>query len=199
MCAKGDDAAKLEAVLSSSFVKDVIEEAVSNWTQNWDTIDSQLSSLFESYARDAASKIIGAALPSPDFNTDWKRAIANKVEEALNLEAFAQQAAPAFTDFLREMKGDPVFMLGGLHLYSLMKIASHSGSVSFMISHGLDPELLRMTDAESNEQMRRRMEELQKNAPESVIMVDLSQETSQDILDEIRLRTDPPDVSDLIR
>lgn len=81
-------------------------------------------------------------MPAP--STDWKQAHADAAEKALDVDLVQ--------NVLTEFAGNMGFKREGLPEYGLAKIVSYVAQVARAQALGFDPELLRMTDGEADQQ-----------------------------------------------
>ncbi len=190
---------RMAKVLAFHSVSEVIEEAIGNWTQNREAMDSTILASLSAYAERVAEKVFDTDLPSLDFATNWKRTLANKVDKAVGFNKFAEDNIPTIVSELRAVHGDTTLQFKGFWGYSLAKIAHVVGMTAHMVANDADPELLLLSREEANEQMLRLAEQISRVAPEKVVVANTSEDTVQDVVDEIRLRINPPDVSHLFK
>jgi hypothetical protein len=189
----------LKKTLSSALLASCIEETVINWTKDTDKINPTVKSILKVFAEQAAIKILEANLPFQNFTDSWKLDTANMIESALDTQAFVQEHVPAIVRELPEKYGYTISDFDGFMDLSLNKIAVYAGSIAYMVSHGLDPLLLRMNQEEKRAEMQKIMVAFSEQQPEKLLIIDPNADSPQYIADEIRLRIDPPDISHLFK
>lgn len=182
-------------------VHDVIDEAVGNWTRrHFKTPDPQVKAVLLKYAGAVASKILAGATPFPDFSPGWKGKVSDVTFGLLNYDEFKKEQILILVAALRDKFGDRTADFEkGLWGYSLAKIANTVGVVTYMEKVGLDPNILLMTLEEANASMLKMAQWISEKHPEKVLVVDPATDDMQDVVDEIVLRANPPDVSQYLR
>lgn len=143
----------IDKALTHEIVTNVIEEQSANMTQS--SVPAAMKAMgseLAPFARQAAQAVLCGSVSAPDLSAaDWKRDFANAVEKAMmdaDIEALigAFHAKALATGLLAESLHDsPSFVV-----FSFFKVAQRIGQVSWMIRHGLDPELLRMSEEEAD-------------------------------------------------
>ena len=191
--------ARIEKVLAFHTVRETIEEAVGNWTQNWEQMDPVMQGALKDFAKAAAEKILNADLPFPNFAPKWKEEVSNRVYKAMDFEQFIAERTPIVVERLRPQHGDTSHEFEGLWGYSLAKIAHTTGCIAYMVAKGYDPEIILMNSEESHEAMQKLVDSVSQRAPDKLIVADPSVDTPEDILTEIRIRVDPPDIGDVLK
>ena len=196
--AAGDQ--QILSVLTHEMTNSVIDEAVGNWTQRHFKKPSPcVKTVLLGYATEITRKVFAGATPYPDFSPEWKRDISNRTYVLLDFEKFKGQQIPAIVAALSPIFGDTTDEFeNGLWGYSLGKIANSVSCIAYMVKNGLEPELLRMTPEEANASLLKRAEILSKAYPEKVLTFDLSIDEPQEVVDEILLRVNPPDISSIL-
>ena len=186
----------INQVMKSRLARGVIEEAVGNWTQDRKVMDPTVSHALNDFSIAVAKKILDAEPSYPEFGpVNWKGLVSNKVYDILKYDIFKMEQIPIIVEALREKYGDTRHEFDGLWGYSLAKIANTVGCVAYMVVNGLDPELLTLTQEEAQKSLAEFAERLRETMPEQVLEFDPHVDTLQDLIDEIRVRTDPPDIS----
>lgn len=188
---------RVKKVLATSLVVDVIEEAVGNWTQNREVMDPVMTATLKTYASEVAGLIFAAEVKYPDFGPNWKGRVSDATYEIIRPDDFVSSQIPVIVEALREVHGDKTEEFDGLWGYSLHKIALYAGNTAYMIANKLDPQLLVMTAEEGREAMMALAEKMAEVSPEKLITVDPAVDSPQDVVDEITVRTNPPDVGHL--
>ena len=192
---------RIQVVLTNELVDDVIDEAIGNWTQrHFKKPDPNVKAVLLSYATTVTQKVFAGATPYPDFSPEWKGDISNRVHAILDYKQFKEQQIPVMVDALFPIFGDTRSNFeNGMWGYSLAKIASVVGCVAYMVKSNLQPELLLMTPEEANASLLRLAETFSKKYPEKVIVADLMADKPEDVVTEVLLRTNPPDISKILK
>lgn len=149
------------------------------------------------YASEVADLVFAAEVKYPDFGPNWKGRVSDSTHEIIQPDDFVPSQVPVIVEALREAHGDKTEEFDGLWGYSLHKIALYAGNAAYMIANKLDPQLLVMTAEEGREAMMALAEKMAEVAPEKLITVDQAVDSPQDMVDEITVRTNPPDIGHL--
>ncbi|OGG66799.1 hypothetical protein A3I99_00415 [Candidatus Kaiserbacteria bacterium RIFCSPLOWO2_02_FULL_45_11b] len=191
---------KILDVLSNEMTNDVIDEAIGNWTQrHFKKPNPRVKTLLLGYATAVTRKVFAGTTPYPDFSPEWKRDVSNRAYALLDFKKFKEQQVPVIVDALSPILGDTRDKFeNGLHGYSLAKIANVVGCVAYMVKNGLEPELLRMTPEEANASLLKMAETRAKTHPDKVLTFDPSTDEPHEVVTEILLRTNPPDISAIL-
>ncbi len=188
---------KLAIILSDELVNNVIDEAIGNWTQrHFKTPDPEIKAVLLRYATRIANKILGKSTPFPDFSPKWKSEISDRVHVLLDYKMFKQQQVPVLVSELWKKFGDTRdYFENGLWGYSISKIANTVGMVAYMVNIGLDSKLIMMTPEEANNALLELANNLKNKHPEKVLTVDPSIDSVSDVVSEVLLLTNPPDIT----
>ncbi len=191
---------KILTVLTNEMTNDVIDEAIGNWTQrHFKKPNPRVKTVLLGYATTITRKVFAGATPYPDFAPEWKLEVSNRAYALLDFKKFRKLQIPVIVDALSPIFGDTRDEFeNGLWGYSLAKIANRVGCIAYMVKNGLDPELLRMTPEEANASLLKMAKTLAKTHPEKVLTFDLSTNEPQEVVNEILLRTNPPDISAIL-
>jgi hypothetical protein len=168
------DDPRLAKVLAFHWTRDVIGEAIGNWTQNHAVMDPTMLAALRKYATAVATKVL-----------DPERFVASKI--------------PIIVEELRIKHGDTSHEFDGLWSYSLFKIAHDVGCIAYMVANNLDPQLILMNSDEGREAIQRLAGRMAETAPDKLVVIDPSVDTPQDVVNEIVLRANPPDVSHVFK
>jgi hypothetical protein len=184
----------------SALVRRVIDEAIGNWTQqHFKEPNPRVKAVLLGYATTITREVFAGVTPYPDFSPNWKGDISNRVYELLDYKQFKEQQIPVMVDALSPIFGDKRDELeNGLWGYSLAKIANNVGCIAYMVKNDLDPDLLRMSPEEANASLLKLAENFAKTHPEKVLTFDPSTDDPQDLVNEILLRANPPDISGIL-
>lgn len=188
---------RVDAVLAVPFVADVIKEAVGNWTHNREVMDPVTLAALRGYASEVAGRIFAAEVNVPDFGSNWQESVGDATYAIIQPDDLIANQIPIIVEALRETHGDKTEKFDGLWKYSLYKIAHYVGSAAYMVANNLDPELLLMTAEEGRRSMMAFAEKMAEVAPDKLIIVDPAVDSPQDVLDEILVRINPPDIGHL--
>lgn len=196
--AAGDQ--KILTVLTNKLTNDVIDEAISNWTQrHFKKPNPRVKTVLLGYATTITRKVFAGATPYPDFSPKWKGDVSNWVYVLLDYKQFKEQQIPVMVDALSPIFGDTRDAFeNGLWGYSLAKITNSVGCIAYMVKNDLEPELLRMSSEEANASLLKLAKTLAKTHPEKVLTSDPSTDEPQELVDEILLRANPPDISGIL-
>lgn len=188
------------SVLTHEMTNRVIDEAVGNWTQrHFKKPNPRVKAVLLGYATEITRKVFAGVTPYPDFSPEWKRDISHRTYLLLDFEKFKEQQIPVIVDALSPIFGDTTDEFeNGLWGYSLGKIANSVSCIAYMVKNGLEPELLRMTPIEANTSLLKMAEALIKTHPEKVLTFDPSTDEPQEVVDEILLRVNPPNISSIL-
>lgn len=191
---------KILAVLTDELTNNVIDEAIGNWTQrHFKKPNPRVKTVILGYATTITRKVFAGATPYPDFSPKWKSDVSNRVYALLDYKQFKEQQIPVMVDALSPIFGDTRDDFeNGLWGYSLAKIANSVGCIAYMVKNDLQPELLRMSDEEANTSLLKLAKTLAETHPEKVLTFDPSTDDPQEVIDEIRLRINPPDISQIL-
>lgn len=160
-------------------------------------MDPVMMATLKIYASEVADLVFAAEVKYPDFGPNWKGRVSDSTHEIIQPDDFVPSQVPVIVEALREAHGDKTEEFDGLWGYSLHKIALYAGNAAYMIANKLDPQLLVMTAEEGREAMMALAEKMAEVAPEKLITVDQAVDSPQDMVDEITVRTNPPDIGHL--
>lgn len=141
-----------DKTVRNSAVKDVIREQVGNFSQNLSRKkdpNDPLAKFFTRFVRECVKLALIKPAPLPNMDSsDWKNDFVNGVKQALVdagygelLETTMKDCASIFHEVDKGTANDKYF-------YN--KICIYSGQVATMFCYNLDPDLLRMTQEESD-------------------------------------------------
>lgn len=184
---------KIYNVLTNEMTNEVIDDAVEMWTRRYYMRpNSHVKTVLLGYATTIIRKVFAGATPYPDFSPKWKDDVSNRVYALLDYKRFKEEQISVIVDALFPIFGDTRDEFDGPWGYSLTTIANTVGCIAYMMKNGLEPELLCMTPEEANSAL------LAMTHPKKVLTFDLSTDEPQDVLIEMLLLTNPPDISEIL-
>lgn len=145
MSVQSDD---IDAALCQEIVKDIIEEQILNLTR-MRRLDvpatGPVRGILATYARRAAVACHRGEVPKPDLAAIENRDFANQVERALLDNGIDDLISSTHARVRAANPGKPLDEDAKDYRYCYFKIAIYVSQVSWMIRHGLDPNILSMS------------------------------------------------------